>query len=86
MSSKTIKEVLERHIREEEYITKDYWQEDFEQTLLDIQEIIKECIGEMEYRNTEDMSLSTWSAEDLKAFGRNELRNEIMNNLEKRLK
>lgn len=65
----------------------DYIQEQAKQSIKSLfQEIVEECIGEMEYRNTEDMSLSTWSAEDLKAFGRNELRNEIMNDLEKRLK
>lgn len=48
-----------------------------DQALSDISKIIdEEVIGDMEYRETEDMSLKTWSAEDLKAFGRNELRNE----------
>ena len=36
----------------------------------------KEVIGDMEYRETLDMGLSSWSNEDFKAFGRNELRNE----------
>lgn len=52
--------------------------------LSDISKIIdEEVIGDMEYRETEDMSLKTWSAEDLKAFGRNELRNEQREKLNK---
>jgi len=56
-----------------------------DQALKDIAQIIDEAIGDMEYRETEDMSLKTWSAEDLKAFGRNELRNEIKSNLREAL-
>lgn len=52
--------------------------------LSDISKIIdEEVIGNMEYRETEDMSLKTWSDEDLKAFGRNELRNEQREKLNK---
>lgn len=32
---------------------------------------------DLEYRETDDMSLSSWTNEDYKAFGRNELRNDI---------
>ena len=56
-----------------------------DQALDEIEVVINESIGEMEYRETEDMELKTWSAEDLKAFGRNELRNEIKSNLHKAL-
>ena len=39
------------------------------------QELIDEVIGhDLEYRETEDMSLITWSADGMKAFGRNELK------------
>ena len=39
------------------------------------QELIDEVIGhDLEYRETEDLSLKTWSADDMKAFGRNELK------------
>ena len=34
-------------------------------------------VGEMEARETEDMSLQSWGKEDYKAFGRNELRAEL---------
>ena len=33
----------------------------------------EEVIGDVEYRETEDMSLSSWTDEDKKAFARNEL-------------
>lgn len=36
--------------------------------------VTTEVIGGMEYRSTIDPSLSSWSEEDYKAFGRNELR------------
>lgn len=41
-------------------------------------------VGEMEARETEDMSLQSWSKEDYKAFGRNELRAELRKAIEKR--
>jgi len=56
-----------------------------DQALKDIAQIIDEAIGDMEYRETEDMSLKTWSDEDLKAFDRNKLRNEIKSNLREAL-
>lgn len=34
-------------------------------------------VGEMEQRETFDYSLSSWTSDDMKAFGRNELRIEI---------
>lgn len=41
----------------------------------------EKIIGDMEYRETEDMSLGSWSNEDYKAFGRNELRIELRQKL-----
>lgn len=42
----------------------------------DIYSLLMDVIGDMEYRETLDMGLSSWTNEDFKAFGRNELRNE----------
>lgn len=42
----------------------------------------EKLIGDMEYRETFDMGLSSWSNEDYKAFGRNELRAELRQKLE----
>jgi len=42
------------------------------------QELVDGVIGhDLEYRETDDMSLSSWTNEDYKACGRNELRNDI---------
>ena len=38
-----------------------------------------EMIGDMEERETEDMSLQSWGKEDYEAFGRNILRLELRN-------
>lgn len=38
-----------------------------------------EIIGDMEERETEDMSLQSWGKEDYEAFGRNILRLELRN-------
>jgi hypothetical protein len=38
-----------------------------------------EIIGDMEERETEDMSLQSWGKDDYKAFGRNGLRAELRN-------
>lgn len=38
-----------------------------------------EMIGDMEERETDDMSLQSWGKEDYEAFGRNMLRNELRN-------
>ena len=38
-----------------------------------------EMIGELEERETEDMSLQSWDKDDYKAFGRNGLRAELRN-------
>jgi hypothetical protein len=43
----------------------------------EIKSLIIELMGEMEYRETYDMSLSSWSKDDYKAFVRNNLRTEI---------
>ena len=42
-----------------------------------IQKLVEELIGEPEYRETDDMSLKSWTPEDYKAFGRNRLRSEL---------
>lgn len=42
-----------------------------------IKAYIAELLGEMESRETEDMRLKSWTPEDYKAFGRNELRAEL---------
>jgi hypothetical protein len=44
----------------------------------DIKEMFLGLLGEMEHRETEDMSLKSWTPEDYKAFGRNELRSELI--------
>lgn len=43
-----------------------------------IKDLMLELIGDMEERETEDMALKSWSKEDYKAFGRNDLRSEMM--------
>lgn len=45
-----------------------------------------ELVGDMEQRETEDMTLKSWTPEDYKAFGRNELRAEIISKLNKAMK
>jgi hypothetical protein len=42
----------------------------------------EKLIGDMEYRETFDMGLSSWTTDDIKAFGRNELRIELRQKLE----
>ena len=42
---------------------------------------IRDAVGEMELRETEDMSLKSWTPEDYKAFGRNQLRAEVLERL-----
>jgi hypothetical protein len=43
--------------------------------------LIESVVGEMEQRETEDMGLKSWTPEDYKAFGRNELRADIKSKL-----
>ncbi len=43
----------------------------------DIKGLILELIGDPEQRETEDMSLSSWTPDDYKAFGKNELKIEL---------
>ncbi len=38
---------------------------------------VLELIGDIEQRETTDMSLSSWTPEDYKAFGKNELKIEL---------
>lgn len=45
--------------------------------------LILELIGAMEERETEDMMLKSWTAEDQRAFGRNTLRSKIIKKVEK---
>jgi hypothetical protein len=40
-----------------------------------------ELIGDMEERETDDMALKSWTPEDYKAFGRNELRGQLMKDI-----
>ncbi len=47
-----------------------------------IKEMVLEMAGDMERRETEDMALNSWTPEDYKAFGRNELRIELIKKLE----
>lgn len=42
-----------------------------------IKDLIRELIGDVEQRETEDMSLNSWTPEDYKAFGKNELKIEL---------
>lgn len=42
---------------------------------------VVEAMGDMEGRETEDMSLKSWTPEDYKAFGRNHLRAQISESL-----
>lgn len=47
-----------------------------------VKDFFMELIGEMERRETTDMSLKSWTPEDYKAFGRNELRIELQQKVE----
>jgi hypothetical protein len=42
---------------------------------------IKEALGDMEYQETADMTLKSWTPQNYKVFGRNELRIEIKSKL-----
>ena len=42
----------------------------------------EKMIGDIEYRETSDMGLSSWTTDDIKAFGRNELKIELRQKLE----
>ena len=44
----------------------------------EIKRLVIELIGPMEIQETSDMTLSSWTNEDYKAFGRNELRSEVL--------
>ena len=44
-------------------------------------QLMLSLVGDMEYRETLDMGLSSWTGEDYKAFGRNELRSELCKKL-----
>ena len=48
-------------------------------------ELVLEIIGDIEQRETEDMSLLSWTPEDYKVFGKNELKIELRNALNQRL-
>ena len=43
----------------------------------EIKRLVIELIGPMEQQEASDMTLRSWTNEDYKAFGRNELRAEI---------
>jgi len=42
-----------------------------------IKDLMLELIGDMEERETSDMTLKSWTNEDYKAFGKNELKAEL---------
>jgi hypothetical protein len=42
-----------------------------------------EMIGDVEQRETYDMSLNSWTPEDYKVFGKNELKIELLQKVEK---
>jgi hypothetical protein len=46
-----------------------------------IKALMLELIGDMEERETDDMALKSWTPEDYKAFGRNELRGQLMKDI-----
>lgn len=45
--------------------------------------LMLELIGDMEERETEDMSLKSWTKEDHQAFGRNMLRSKLIEKVSK---
>lgn len=45
--------------------------------------VISKIIGEMEYRETSDPSLNSWTDEDKEAFARNRVRGSIWKNVYK---
>lgn len=47
-----------------------------------IKELFLELVGDVEQRETTDMSLKSWTSDDYKAFGRNELRIELRQKVE----
>lgn len=49
----------------------------------DIKTLIREIIGDLEQRETDDSSLKSWTPEDYKAFGRNELRVKLLGEVDK---
>lgn len=51
------------------------------QAVNNILNLIESVVDDMEYQETEDMSLKSWTPEDYKAFGRNELRAAIKSKL-----
>lgn len=46
-----------------------------------IKGIFTELLGEVEARSTDDTTLQSWSNEDYKAFGKNELKVELLNKI-----
>lgn len=51
-------------------------------TELALKELMLELIGELEQRETDDMSLKSWTNEDYKVFGKNELKIELRQKVE----
>ncbi|HEY5806163.1 MAG TPA: hypothetical protein VIS56_02125 [Candidatus Saccharimonadales bacterium] len=54
-----------------------------DKTRQQIKDVFLELIGDVEQRETEDMSLKSWTPEDYKAFGKNELRIELYDKVNK---
>jgi hypothetical protein len=50
-------------------------------TKRELKALMLELIGDMEERETDDMALKSWTPEDYKAFGRNELRGQLMKDI-----
>lgn len=74
-SDKTVLDILEDFL--DEHAGESAW-EDAEKALnAHYLTIAERLIGEPEYRETLDMGLSSWSTDDLKAFGKNELKIEL---------
>ena len=44
----------------------------------ELRDLMLELVGDMEERETSDMTLKSWAMDDYKAFGRNELRCELL--------
>ena len=66
----------------------DAWNKDYDRNRFkqDLYQLIEWIIGDMEGRQTTDMSLQSWTHEDYKAFGKNELIIEQRNRLSQAMK
>jgi len=61
------------------YVWNEHTPDDTEQPFkAEVKEMMLALIGDMEQRETEDMQLKSWTNEDYKAFGRNDLRSKLI--------